>query len=67
MLLSDTTAADRAVQFDVAVTASRQVKAKATGAMELLVVDASASADGKFSHEHASRVRFVVQVGQAIY
>ena len=66
MLLPGANAADRTLEFDVAVTASQKGEVKAGAKARLFVVDASAGAAGQLSHERASRVRFRVQVEQGI-
>lgn len=58
---------DRVVQFDVAVSASREGKVRGTGKAKVLVVDAALEGEGAIAHERASRVRFRVQVEQGIF
>jgi hypothetical protein len=67
ILPPNTVAADRTVEFDVAVTASTKGDVKVDGKARLYVVDASAGATGAVAHERVSRVRFRVQVEQSIF
>jgi len=67
ILPPNSSAADRTVEFDVAVTASAKGDVKIDGKTRLFVVDASAGATGALAHERVSRVRFRVQVEQSIF
>ena len=66
-LLPKTSAADRAIEFDVAVTAAAKGEAELTGKAKLFVADATVSGTGEYSHERVSRVRFRVQVEQLVF
>jgi hypothetical protein len=65
-LVAHSPAADRTVEFDVAVTASAKGHVKVGGKARLLVADATADGTGAFAHERVSRVRFRVQVEEPI-
>jgi len=67
ILPPNTTAADRTVEFDVAVTASAKGDVKLGGEARLFVAEATAGATGSLAQERISRVRFRVQVEQAIF
>jgi hypothetical protein len=65
-LVPKTSAADRTVAFDVAVTASNKVagtvEGKTDGLVRVLGADLSANASGEHAHESVSRVAFRVNV-----
>ena len=54
------------VEFDVAVTASKEGATGASGRINVVVPDLDLDGKGKFSTENASRVKFSVKVEQAI-
>src|SRR5664279_4085091 len=66
-LLPKAAAADRTVEFDVAVTATAKGEADIAGKARLFVADATVSGSGEYSHERVSRVRFRVQVEQLVF
>lgn len=67
MLYPQSDAADRAVEFDVAVTAKSEAKVGGKAKASLWVADAEAGARGSHSQEKMSRVKFLVHVEQSIF
>jgi hypothetical protein len=66
-LLNKAAAADRCVDFDVAVTAAAKGELDVEGKMSILVADAALTGSGELAHERVSRVRFRVNVEQLIF
>ena len=67
ILPPNTTAADRTVEFDVAITASAKGGVDASAKGKLFVADATVSGKGELARERVSRVHFRIQVEQAIF
>jgi len=62
MLVPKSTAADRTVEFDVAVTASTTREVGASGKGRILIAEASLDGKAEFAQERVSRVKFRVHV-----
>ena len=66
-LLPGSKDATRMVEFDVAITARREVKGSGGAKFSVWVVDANIDAGGAHTREEVSRLKFAVAVEQSIY